>query len=439
MNLKKQKSNDLDKEKINQAIAGLTPDEQKRLHTLPHRVVRFGSMAHSCLYDKENLLLYILDEKGIPTGEKKALSRSLDEIKEDAVKNNPDAEDVEKKSGKRNLFKKEPADGEAPDKRKILVLIALIAIVLFLTIVAVGIITNLPREPKNDVPSAENQRAVVIKLNQSVLPGTLLDKSMFEQESITNEKLNELALTGTSVYTWDYIDTLSEMYSTVYIPKETQYLTTGNVSGSQIVYANPFYHLTSDDNAFLEIPANIPYSNLSDIIIGRHVDLTIEKKTISSVPQRLETKDVEGLDHSSSITERTTTDIFRLRDVVIRDVLNAEGISLYEVLSRYNAVPDGVLEDYLNETLIPTYEVSKGVDITNINEIFPEFHATKVIIELPKDQVKAIGKLTSELTSLKVSNLTDNYEAETASEIEFVAEAKFTTSVLSAVIKKLDK
>ena len=434
------KSNGFDQKRISDANSLLPDDVKARIHTLKMRKVSFAGREVMCLFDEQENNLYELDNDGIPTGEFRHITSDAvaAKLKEEPASAKKPAKHISFPffRGKKGSVSPPQEPDETNPKQKKLLLIGLIGAALVVSIAVLGILSNMGRS--SDIPFAENQRVTVIKLNCSVLPGTLLDKKMFVQETISNEKLNELSMTGTTVYTWNYIETLSEMYSSAYIPQETQYLTSSNVSGTQIVYANPFKHLTDTDNAFLEIPANIPYSSLSEVILGRHVDLTVEKKTVSDIPQRLDPKEVEGLDHSSSITERTTTDVFRLKDVVIRDVINADGISLYETLSRYNAVPDGALEDFLNEHLIPRYQESKDVGITDINEIFPEFHAVNIVIELPKEQVKAIGTLSPDMTSLKVFNLTDTYESDTANEIEYVGESTFTTGVINAVLKKLD-
>lgn len=447
-------------------------EELQYIKQLPIRKVRTGGIICSARFDAENRVIYLLDDRGIPTGDVRVLdAAATDRIghKPSIQVNSPESCTEEKPRKKKQrerrapLFcrsgkKKEPdilgaedvpdetpcADedetaGGSPGMVKTKVLTAiiiaagcvLIAAVLAIVLSRTGAFRG-SNTPENEGELAKNQRFDVIQMTQDVLPGQQLTEQILAKVSIDGETYNQSAMSGNTYYSWDKAADLIGLYASEYIPAG-QCLAFHQVTGSYVPDTNPFLVL-KDGYAYLDIPVNLSYEYVDRVLIGRYLDLTLEIQTQSNRKEDIDTPNVPGLDHSSSITAQTVTDIYRLKDVVILDMITSNGASLFDTMSSYNKIPDGSLRTALEKQV---QTMLKANPDKNAAQALSEFYVVTLRIQLPAEQVKAIGKLNEANTQTKISGISDVYLEDTAARQAFVREMRFTAEVLGSVLRDM--
>lgn len=435
--------------------SGITEEEIEKIGDLPTRKLTFGGTSCKGAIDLSNNRVYILDEKNQITGKvvtlpeekmtllKNSFSPSVSINKSsDSPSGNAGAESLkhfekeQSKSTRKNTAAKTNRFGAAGTENtvapKVLLLscgICLVVGILF-TLFAVWVFGG--GNSDNDGPLAENQRFVAVQVVSDIIPGEVITEDIISKVVIDGNTYNQAALNNDTLYSWDDAVYLIGLYASEYVPAG-ECLTYNSVAGIVDTPTNPFLTL-QDGYAYLDIPVNLSYSYIDSVVLGRYLDLTLEVKTLSNRTEQVETEEVPGLEHSSSITAQTTTDIYKLRDVAILDMTAADGSSLFETLSAYNAIPDGELQAYFTRYVEAL--VSEDSDASP-EELLKKFTIATIRIQLPAEQVKAIGSLDAENTSVKIYNITDSYIVENTQQQDYLLEARFTTKVLADVFDEI--
>ena len=415
---------------------GLTEEHIRRIKDLPTRKIKYAGVVSYAKFDEENGLVFILDEKGVPTGELRSVSKDessqgyKSSFKVDRPNSHklprPDAAD-----GADVDSDKEPVPYEEMKKKVLLssIISAVIGIVLSLAVtIPVFLLSD-----RNAGATADEQSFVVVQVLSDLLPGDIIDSAMLNRISVSGETFNQAALSGETLYMWSEAQNLVGMAASEFV-SAGECLSYSNVTGLYEVPENPLLVL-EDGNAYLDIPVNLSYKYVDSVLMGRYLDITLEVVTSKNTSERVETGDVPGLNHSSSVTEKTITDIYRLSDMVIVDMIAGDGSSLYETYFSYNQIPDGMLYDYFTKVVSELLNVDADGD-PDVEQLLSPFCVSTIRVQLPKDQVKAIGKLNAENTTVKINNITDIYLGETEQQEQFVTEMRFTTQVLASVLDK---
>lgn len=446
-------------------------DELQYIKQLPVRKVRTGGIICMAKYDEVSGCIYLLDDHGTPTGEVRVLNAEARAAHghQPSIKPAPNGDKERKKSGgfpgfltsrkkkDKTLGQEEPEagmrkadssrvgcdndDNEAsPDEKadssrtwlyKVLVAFGAIVIAVNLCLLILPRVLFPGATNEDGIPASE-QQFEVIQLRQDVLPGQQITEQMLSKVSVNGETYNQAAMAGNTYYAWSKAADVVGLYASGYLASG-QCLAFHQVVGMYEPESNP-YLMLSDGYDYIDIPVNLSYQYVDSVMIGRYLDLTIEIQTQSNRTEKVDTPDVPGLDHSSSITAQTVTDTYKLKDVVVLDMIAADGSSLFDTISTYNKIPDGSLHDAL-ETQVRAM-LSSGND-KNAAQALSKFYVVTLRLQLPKEQVKAIGKLNGENTKTTISGISDNYLTDTAARSNYIAEARFTLDMLGSVLDEL--
>ena len=134
--------------------------------------------------------------------------------------------------------------------------------------------------------------------------------------------------------------------------------------------------------------------------IGSIIDLTIKKETVSEAPAPQESSDaegkekeenVDGLEHEATVQQSYIVDTYSIKHLVIADILNEEGESLYQYYMRYMSIPVGERSDYLEKVL--------RKDDSLLEKVKP----ARAVIGVSTEQKTKLGDLTADNVTLEVS------------------------------------
>ena len=444
---------------LKQAIAkkrlmqsGVTEEDIANIASLPIRNVKYEGKKRRAAVDMENNRVFILDDNDNYTG--KYMTYTEDGMKLMQNKyfpsisvNQPGASDTESSStnspqreadegpmneqkGSAPRSKGQPASAQKKIEPKVLLCacgISLVAGILF-TMLGVWVLGD-GSGARADGPLAADQHFAAIQVVEDILPGSIITDDMLAKVVVTGDTYNQAALKEDTLYGWDDAPYIAGMYAKEYIAAG-ECLTHDTVIGVLDKPQNPFLDL-EEGYAYLDIPVNLAYTFIDSVVIGRYMDLTLEVKTESNKTERVDTDDVPGLNHSSSITAQTVTDIYKFQDIVILDMIAADGTSLFDTIATYNAIPDGELQAYLTRYF--EKQIDQNPDAAP-EQWFKSFTIAMIRIKLPQEQVKAIGKLDAENTTVKIHDISDLYLVKTVQQQDYLLEARFTTKTLALVM-----
>ena len=440
-------------------LLGLIDEEINRISELP--VYRMGDDGEEikAAIDEEARRFYFLDKNQEPTGEVLDLGEQqfeevmvrLRKYEEDYAKycqhqeqngKQPKKKDSsQKKSNKEfhlpSFFKKKGSDVGATSASEVAITpkILVVCCVVFLVIgISFSLLFTLVFGGNNlkDGMLGEDQKFPAIQVTHDIIPGEMITEDMLAKLVVNGNTYNQSALNGAALYTWDDVPYLIGMYATEYIPSG-KCLTHNSVQGILDKPQNPFLTL-KDGYSYLDIPVNLSYEYIDSVVLGRYMDITLNVETLSNRTERVDTEEVPGLDHSSSVTTQTVVDTYKLPDVVILDMIAADGTSLFETLNAYNAIPDGELQAYITRYV---NDLISNNPNAAIDSLLNHFNVATIRIQLPTEQVKAIGKLDAENTTAKIHSITDSYLCESEAQRSYLTEARFTIKTLATVFSSV--
>lgn len=460
----------------NAAVERMTESDIRYLESLEIRQVRFGvNEIYRARYDPQKLILYILDENGIPTGEKRRLKKSLPpqptpaSLIQSSIPQTPQpkeaADTSDKPDKKKALFdfslkkKKAPAkqtsapgdDSEDDDEEgneesaklekttprvliSVFALIVLMLLCVFWVWMSFRPSSQTPPAEQPQIERLENLTMVGMRVNRDLLPGEKITDADIEKVSFSADIYNQAAFNGVTPLTWDTLPNVVGLYVNQFV-HEGQILASNMVTGIYNNALNPFKPANDSNYVYLEIPVNFTYKHLDSVTIGKKMNFSIETKTFTDKNQSIGSEEVAGLEHTSSITEQTLTDIYRLKNVPVVDLIALDGSSLFDVYSIYNQIPDGDLQTYLQKVMEEEFFAAKeleelnGEDLTAEN-YFKKFSVAKIVIRLPAEQGAAIKKLTPQNTYVTISEGDGEYFCETDTQKSFITESLFTVKTL---------
>lgn len=394
-----------------------SPEEIERIKTLPIRTVKFAGIVSRAFYDEELGVLYFADENGIPTGDRKEF------------KPNPAARATSASSSKRDENEEPAPDRVSSSSRLPKKQLALIACAILGIIVLVATISNFTgKEKVKDNPS---QATIdVVQVTEDLLPGTEITQKMIARAQLDAASYNTLSAVS-PLYSWDNVDALLGMYTQQFIPSG-KFLSFSNTGGTYRLADNPFL-IDKEGFEYIDIPVNISNDYLSSVLLGRYIDIEIEVNTAKGNYERADVTDIGGLEHRSSVTGKTVTDIFTLTHTPVVALYAMDGSDIYELLASFNAIPDGMVSDYLTAEIRNRVEKAEAGDDTPLDA----FYIGTIRLQLSKKQVEEIGKLKASDTSVRITELYDEYVQDTKEQSDFVAEEKYTTAVLCETLKKM--
>ena len=425
---------------------GATEADIENIGKLPIHAVKYKGKPCRAAMDVNNNRFYILDENNNYTGKCETFSadtmqliqtkylpsisvKQPGESDEDVSDPGSSAQPTAEENGSTLPRKGSPAP--APGQRQVTpkVLLAACGICLVMGVLFTLLGVLLFGGDRSNDPLAGDQRFAVIQVVEDILPGTLITDDMLAKIVVSGETYNQVAQTQSTLYGWDDAPYIAGMYANEYIAAG-ECLTHNSVVGILDKQKNPYLDL-EEGYEYLDIPVNLAYSYIDSVMIGRYLDIQLDVDTESNKKENVETEEIPGLNHSSTVTSKVVTDSYKFENIIILDMIAADGTSLFDTIATYNAVPDGELQAYLTRYFEGLIAANPDAEP---DEWFKSFTIATIRIKLPEEQVKAIGRLDAENTRVKIQNIRDTFMAETIQQQDYLIEARYTTQVLALVM-----
>lgn len=424
-----------------------TPEEVAEIKQKTLRDFRMGSTVFRAHYDEEKGILYVVDDNNNLTGkhyhrqvEKKAdIDAKAEDAPIEAVIAEPKADAPEEKKPKLDL--------SAPEtKKKILgitIVVLVAAAVLFFvlrplfvdaplfsansekakavaeeTVPDTGVLNQGDEE---DLPYGYVQ---VIQANRDLLKGDVLTEDDLQRATITIVEYNQLLATGVSLCRWSEIDAVLGMHAASYIPT-MQFVASESLSVSNPIQHNPWQD-RSQDSAIV----TIPYSSFNGgqaLYIGAYGDLDIARRVgTDSEEAQLTAEELEevgiGTEEPAEkivpsaaaeegpaseepgvagVAESYVINNYHVEDVLVADILNADGESVYPFYAQY-------IE-------LPVVKQKTEVDALTQNDAFkaavkPAF----IVILIKAEQVQVLGSMDNDALTLTLNGRMDDSTEERA-------------------------
>lgn len=276
----------------------------------------------------------------------------------------------------------------------------------------------------SDAPSSE---VSVIQTNKPLLIGHVLTLEDVEEVQLGRAEYEEVALFGRNLYTYNDLDKLVGSYVTKFVPAG-QYLEQADIQAATPFPINP-WAITDGNSTSVKVPLEAEIAESVNFGFGSVMDLTVRRVTANQVAVGGEGGDAEGVagvTHTSTVGTTSTTEEITIGSLVVCDLLNSDGESIYESYCAYIGIPLGQRLDYL------------AAAIEENDTLMQELTPVYVVLRVSQDQAAIIGDLSSNnvTTSLKsngdVSRLTNE-------QIQFSSEAQAVKTTLyqaQAVVEK---
>ena len=384
----------------------LSAEDIQRIKGLPERIFTVAGKESKGLFDEKEGRFYLLNPNGELSG-KSAIVTKPD------MHNSSNGDDggssnrlTDSNSEKREL---------TIEAKKRIFLVAAGAIILG-CIVYFAVIPMLSKV--NSKPPSENKPGTVQTSNESdkitpappsskdevqvvqaisdLIPGDIISEENIQPATISLELYNQMRLL-TDLYKWEEKEHLINKYIGKYITSGG-YLPIDGVSTIYAIPANPWVNETYD-TTYIEIPIGSNVIDSEILNFGAKFDLSIQKQTLSQTDNdrddENEPESIEGLKHETSVQQSVVVDSYQLSNLIVCDMLNNSGESIYNLYVGFMNVPVGRQYDYICNTFANTPDLNE--------KITPSVIRVKVTTK----QAEALGDLFSENTKISFSFIAD--------------------------------
>ena len=435
-------------EKSKPGVRTISREEFAAIMTLPIREFKFGGVQKRGRYDEESHKFYFINDEGKLIGRiatvtfhDKAPAETVPAEYNTPQQNRPKAEDqrnalvcfLRKMAGsseaeinakgstqenqpvseKRGVDRGENAEKEKR-KRKFLICATLATTILLLCVIVVpSVIRNSFKGfGQANSESPQNNSALeaitVIQVTRDLIPGDILTSEDLQSAVVSAAEYN-LIYTGSSpLYQWSRCEDLLETqnYVTEYIPKGL-YLTYDNVSGVYPRLINPWMEAQSEIR-YVSIPINEGVRTDARLNYGAIINLTIQKSSRGVDTSQGEENDIDGMEVTVVREDRVG---YALQNVVVCDLLDGDGESLFARHSHLMAIPSGEQVTYLRNLFLSDSKADGALS--------PQY----IVIGLTAAQAKELGDLNSGSIEIAVS-LTGQADTGTDAKLRFSEGAK---------------
>ncbi len=294
------------------------------------------------------------------------------------------ASDTESETVKSSNKAEEPdTHDNAGKSKKTKIIAVVIAAVLVLAVIAAAVL--LPgMSGGNETASDAQDRIYVVQITSDLIPGDIITEDIVSPAGISMETYNLSYISGSPLYRWDSIESLVGSYANQYIPSGL-FLSFNNVSSTYVAASNPWTALVGEDMTYLNIPMTGEILNYGD-----KIELCIEKQTIGTlnIDVPLEDEYVAGMEHETTVEQRYLIDSYKLKDLVVCDLLSENGDSLHNLYSALINVPVGeqlsVITSKLESAAFDPSDLSVGY----------------FVVAIPSEQAEILGNITLDNTKL---------------------------------------
>lgn len=300
--------------------------------------------------------------------------------------------------------REEEEEEEGPGSRKRLIIIGgAISIIAVAAVLAVTFLlprkasaTPPPEQPGTvqAEPGGEEPDAMqVLKVKRTLLPGQTITLDDIEAVDISAAVFNNYAAFGQNLYTGEVCDYLVGAYANGYIP-EGNYLMLEDVGALLPFGANPWMN-SAYGYTTLTVPLDDRAKEDQLLTYGAYLDLDVKKTTTNQVtvsdPKGPETETpVAGVTHTTTVNETPTVDEFTVGGLIVCDILNADGESIYTRYSSFIGVPLGNRYDTIRQALTE--------DAALRDKLAPSY----IVVKVTNEQAESIGDLYAENTTVSV-------------------------------------
>lgn len=398
----------------------LTQEDVENIKSLPKRTFLIGNLQQTGLYDEETKRFYYLDANGEWNGRLAIINtpppplpddkgpESEDDSDDASIDENNGGEESASPTDKvKGLFSflKKNGDGlsspiieklRAPVSKKLpltwmnVLIIGIILLLLMIFVITPAVYRvfeppDMPPASSTDVnPSSGNQQGIgaddtqpptpdptlsniqVIQVKGIMIPGDTITEDNIQAAEISAADYELLRANGRILYQWDVVNNLIGMVVNKYIPKGG-YIASGDESATYTPASNPW--LTEQDGmAFVTVPITDEISASADLNFGAKINIFVKKRTSSQTSQ-------EGDD---TIVTTTSEKSYTFPSMVVCDILNSSGESLYPLYSAYLSIPAGEQLSYLRTALIEDETLSQQLTPESIRVKIDSASATEI-------------------------------------------------------------
>ena len=148
-----------------------------------------------------------------------------------------------------------------------------------------------------------------------------------------------------------------------------------------------------DENIYTDIPIASDMLENGNLNFGAIMDLKIEKESVTEtkVNKQDSEETVPGMEHESSVQQSYIVDTYTLSDIVLCDLINAYGESLYNYYAKYLSIPVGERTDYIE------------MQLKNDPELKERLTPVYITICVSKEQMNKLGDLSSDGVTITIS------------------------------------
>ncbi len=429
-----------DKNQINKKI--ISRDELERIYNLPRKEFRYGSKKFIGLYDEENHILYEVNNQGNLTGSMVHVSR---EKKEEQVYNpqvskddsyspaNSDYIDIDDEDYDIDEEEDEENEDSAYKTKKLAIGAALVAgiILILFGLIYMGVKPYLNQYGESDEPvatevsqDAEGGKEVsVIQAVNTLIPGDVIKEDDIQVVNVSNDTYTLYSQNDNNIYTGERLEDLVEMYVQEYIPSG-EYLTYTNVDSTSPVPKNPWTE-TYEGYTYKKVAVDPETINSLDLSFGDIVNIVVKKRTVDSAggSDQARTAEVEGAKLESTSEESYIVDTYSVDGLVVCDMLNGDGESIFDQYYVYSKIPAGEQMSYMKEAVAQNSSM--------VDTLTPYY----VVFCLTDEQATAFGDMSSSDTgssTVQISS-TDTHDISSPTKDEINAKTKVLRNVLTDI------
>ena len=436
----------------------LTKEEfAEKTKNLPERVFLVNGQETRGLYDGQEGRFYLLNADGTLNGKTAVVQKSALPTKDDleaqrsAAKSNKRAEDdgVSVNTGSKDDGVDEGDTEDEILKRKKPLFAGVIGVLVIILLVVLVIIpafskpsnpgpatvttTSPPATTSPDVLTspvvtvAPIEEINVVQVVADLIPGDVITQKDIQCASISHETYNQISVIA-DIYKWEDSTDLVDKYINTYIPAG-RYLSLDSVSSVYTPQPNPWVN-EQGGMEYVSIPltGNEPFGNTFNF--GTIFDLSIQKKTVNETPntpmEGESPEAVEGLEHQTSVQQSVLVDSYQMTNLIVCDILNSQGESIYGYYLSFVGIPVGKQPTYIQQALM------------NNDELEGALMPAAIRVKMTTEQAAALGDLTANNVTIEFK-LKAEIDATSESKTEFAAEARALYKTIGAAIEANNK
>lgn len=247
----------------------------------------------------------------------------------------------------------------------------------------------------------------VIQVQRAMVAGDRIQAEDLAVAEVSAEFYNQSTLDReTQFYQGNRMDDLVGQYVTDYVQKG-QYLSFGKVSSAYIVPQNPW--MSEAESVYLLVPlAGAEGKEQEKIMFGTVANLEVVRTTVVEKPTELPEDDatIAGMIQHEAVQQSVIRNTYKLENVVICDLLDANKQSIWDTYASWMNIPSGEQMGYVKEIFVS--------DPERLEALTPVY----VKLQFTQEQAAVLGQLTDKTVEVKLkltgeSDIQNEKKAET--------------------------